>query len=137
MRNRSFTLIRVKTGMVRVKTHWAIDVLNPDGSAELNVQAGKVYYFEVTDLQPSPPELGIASSVAVLRGNKSAAGTAAIVVLIGLVRYKLEGNGLTPEDEWLATRRLKECCHYVPVDDDYAPPDSLPVATDLQATADP
>ncbi|HEY4126756.1 MAG TPA: hypothetical protein VGN70_01785 [Gammaproteobacteria bacterium] len=110
----AFTLIFAKPGHVRLESKWGFGlILNPTGFADLDVQAGKVYYFQVApDDEPEPsPDVQVAQD--------APAGT----WLVDGNKVWITGKWLLPEDETIATSELQYCCRYMPVDDDYKPVD--------------
>jgi hypothetical protein len=110
----AFTLIFAKPGHVRLESKWGFGlILNPTGFADLDVQAGKVYYFQVgADDEPEPsPDVQVAQ------------GAPTGTWLVDGNKVWVTGKWLLPEDEVIAASELQYCCRYMPVDDDYVPVD--------------
>jgi hypothetical protein len=57
----TFTLILAKPGHVHIHSSWAFDLLYmPTGDVDLDVQAGQIYYFEITpDLVQEDPATAV------------------------------------------------------------------------------
>jgi hypothetical protein len=108
--NDAFTWIKAKPGHVSVKNDWSFGSGNPAGAVDMDVEAGRYYYFEITGDQ-APTNMTPFTIVAHVASNTASFHTA------------VQGRGFAPEDEATATGRLKACCRYVPVKDDYTPAD--------------
>ena len=121
----SFSWIKVKPGHVHVRSAWAFDTGNLPGFADFDAEAGKVYYFQVTQVFAPPPDLGVFPPP-----TRVSATVEMAIFVIDSVRIQLQGKNLQPEDEATAvhnlTSNLDACCRYVPTDDDYAPVDYRP-----------
>jgi hypothetical protein len=110
----AFTLILVKPGHLHLVSKWGFGlVLNPTGYVDLDVQVGKVYYFQVVaDDEPEPsPDVQVAQ------------GAPTGTWLVDGNKVWVTGQWLMPEDETIATSELQYCCRYMPVNDDYVPAD--------------
>ena len=111
--NQAFTWIRVKPGHVMLKNDWSFAAGNPAGAVDLEVEAGHVYYVEVVYYIGGANVIGLAGTMSTFHNPE-------------------EGRGFEPREEAEALKSLKVCCRYVPVEDDYAPPEPAP--SDIPAT---
>ena len=115
MPNEGFAAIPVKPGHVAVKNDWSFAAGNPAGAVDIDVQAGHRYYFEVVYTDVGSP-VGMAVNMASFHTG-------------------VQGRGFKFEEEAQALPMLTKCCRAVALDDDYVPPEPIPVsdapATDL------
>jgi hypothetical protein len=108
----AFTLILVKPGHLHLESKWGFDLLlAPTGYADLDVQASKVYYFQVVpddEPEPSPDAQQVPNAPAT-------------TWLVDGTKVWVTGKWLMPEAADLAVGELQYCCRYMPVDEDYSP----------------
>lgn len=125
--NDAFTWIKVKPGHVHLRNDWSFAAGNPSGAFDLDVDAGRYYYFEIAVDPPCQDEAGMPSlytSCNVQPIFPVAAAHAAFN--LATLHVAIQGRGIYLESQAYAAQNLTKCCRYVPVEDDYVPTAYVP-----------